>query len=262
MSPTSYQTAPPRGEVGKAYRTITPTHETNSLRAAPPHGALRNTLQGVALFRRKKNQLTDPASTPYVKMPRPVSAVANVTIQRPAGDPTIDALVAKLPYSNGAVIAPDPAVTIADTAAEVIAAPTETKIDSSIVIEETTESIDQQIVDGTIVEVSAEQSVAVETLDTPSNPAHLPDLYLTPKLERALIALAVHTQQISERLDRVETRLDNATKVDPDVATKAEVLAVRRHSAQIAAELALLSVELRSEIERAVTPAQDSATFR
>ena len=231
MSPTSYQTAPPRGEVPLPYPITRLSHETNYLGAAPHHAALRNTLHAVALFRRKKNQLTNPVTTPYEKMPRPASSISNVTAQGPIGDPTIDALVAKLPYSNGVAHGASGAATIAEAAPAPATQP-------------------------------ATETTDVETIEAPTNPAHLPDLYLTPKLERALIALAIHTQQISERLDRVETRLDNAAKVDPDVATKAEVLAVRRHSAQIAAELALLSVELRSEIERAVTPAQDPIISR
>lgn len=200
------------------------------------------------MFRRKKNQLTDPTSTPYVKMPRPVSAVSSVTVQGAAA-PTIDALVATLPMSNGRITVPDPDQTIPRQPDAVTAEPASA---------DTAPTVDgASAIDGDIHQIYAAIDIVpthIDTTEMSNPPSLLPDLYLTPKLERALIALAIHTQQISERLDRVESRLDQANRVDPDVATKAEVLAVRRHSAQIAAELALLSVELRSEIERATTP--------
>ena len=99
------------------------------------------------------------------------------------------------------------------------------------------------------VEPEAEVAVEIETVVVTVSTT-LPELSLAPKLERALIALAIHTQQISERLERLESKVDSISTADPAFATKAELLAVRRHSAQIAAELTLMSVELRNEIHR------------
>jgi trehalose-6-phosphatase len=79
---------------------------------------------------------------------------------------------------------------------------------------------------------------------------HLPAV----RVERALVALAVHAQQIEDRLARLEQQvvtLDDRTAEPTDVeaVTHDELLEVRVHSAKVAAELARLSVSLRARID-------------
>lgn len=77
-----------------------------------------------------------------------------------------------------------------------------------------------------------------------------------PKVERALVALAVHAQQLDDRLDRLERRLDATVDAALDAPSHDDVLEVRLHSAKVAAELARVAVELRAEIENRVTQLQ------
>jgi hypothetical protein len=77
-------------------------------------------------------------------------------------------------------------------------------------------------------------------------------LVLAPRVERALVALVVHAQQIEGRIDKLERRLDEVAESGLDAPTHSDVLEVRMHSAKVAAELARVSVELRAEIDRAV----------
>ena len=74
-----------------------------------------------------------------------------------------------------------------------------------------------------------------------------------PKVERALVALAVHAQQLDDRLDRLERRLDASIEESVDAPSHDDVREVRLHSAKVAAELARVTVELRAEIEHQVT---------
>ena len=74
-----------------------------------------------------------------------------------------------------------------------------------------------------------------------------------PKVERALVALAVHAQQLDDRLDRLERRLDASVEASIDAPTHDDVLEVRVHSAKVAAELARVTVELRAEMEQRIT---------
>ena len=74
-----------------------------------------------------------------------------------------------------------------------------------------------------------------------------------PKMERALVALAVHAQQLDDRLDRLERRLDASVEASIDAPTHDDVLEVRLHSAKVAAELARVTVELRAEMEQRIT---------
>lgn len=77
-----------------------------------------------------------------------------------------------------------------------------------------------------------------------------------PKVERALVALAVHAQQLDDRLDRLERRLDSTIDASLDAPTHDDVLEVRVHSAKVAAELARVTVELRAEMEDRITKLQ------
>lgn len=78
---------------------------------------------------------------------------------------------------------------------------------------------------------------------------HTTELVLAPRTERALVALAVHAQQLDGRIARLERRLDEATEASLDHPSHGDVLEVRVHSAKVAAELARVTVELRSEID-------------
>ena len=83
---------------------------------------------------------------------------------------------------------------------------------------------------------AAEGSVAVE---------------LAPRVERALVVLAAHAQQLDGRIGHLERRLDEVEEGHLDLPTHDDVLQVRVHSARLAAELARVTVELRAEIEDA-----------
>ena len=74
---------------------------------------------------------------------------------------------------------------------------------------------------------------------------------LAPRVERALVVLAAHAQQLDSRIGHLERRLDEAEEAHLDAPTHDDVLQVRVHSARLAAELARMTVELRSEIEDA-----------
>jgi len=69
---------------------------------------------------------------------------------------------------------------------------------------------------------------------------------LVPRVERALVAIASHAEQLDGRILRLERRLEDATLHAP---TQEDLLDVRMHSAKVAAELARVTVELRAEIE-------------
>ena len=77
-------------------------------------------------------------------------------------------------------------------------------------------------------------------------------LAVGPRLERAMVALAVHAQQIDDRLGRLERRLDEAVDATLDLPTTEDVMAVRVHTAKVAAEVARVHVELQAEIAEAV----------
>lgn len=78
-------------------------------------------------------------------------------------------------------------------------------------------------------------------------PAALPAV----RTERALVALAVHAQQLDDRLARMESRLDELADADVtlDAPTHDDLLEVRLHSARVSAELARVAVELQARID-------------
>lgn len=78
-------------------------------------------------------------------------------------------------------------------------------------------------------------------------PAALPAL----RSERALVALAVHAQQLDDRLARMETRLVELAEAEVtlDVPTHDDLLEVRLHSARVSAELTRVAVELQARID-------------
>jgi hypothetical protein len=72
------------------------------------------------------------------------------------------------------------------------------------------------------------------------------EVVLAPRVERALVAIASHAEQLDGRILRLERRLEDATL---QVPTHEDLLEVRMHSAKVAAELARVTVELKAEIE-------------
>jgi len=80
-----------------------------------------------------------------------------------------------------------------------------------------------------------------------SEPAGLPAV----RAERVLVALAVHAQQIDERLARMEHQIKAMadTDVGLELPTHDDLLDVRLHSARVAAEVARVAVELQARID-------------
>ena len=69
------------------------------------------------------------------------------------------------------------------------------------------------------------------------------------RMERALVALAVHAQQLDDRLARMETRLDELAEGDITAPTNDDLLEVRLHSARVSAEMSRVVVELQGRID-------------
>ena len=78
-------------------------------------------------------------------------------------------------------------------------------------------------------------------------PASVPAL----RTERALVALAIHSQQLDDRLARMERRIEDlaADERDLDLPTQDDLLEVRLHSARVSAELTQVAVELQARID-------------
>jgi hypothetical protein len=79
-------------------------------------------------------------------------------------------------------------------------------------------------------------------------------LVAVPRVERALVALAVQTQRLDQRLDELTRAVAECRDATLDLPTHEDVLEVRLHSARVAAELARVTVELQSEIDKRTTP--------
>lgn len=78
-------------------------------------------------------------------------------------------------------------------------------------------------------------------------PAGLPAV----RSERVVVALAVHAQQLDDRLARMEHRLDELASADfgLEVPTHDDLLEVRLHSARVSAELTRVAVDLAARID-------------
>lgn len=78
-------------------------------------------------------------------------------------------------------------------------------------------------------------------------PAGLPAL----RSDWALMALAVHSEQLDERLARMELRLDElgGAELGLEFPTHHDLLEVRLHSARVSAELTRVAVELQGRID-------------
>gem|GEM_PF-3236378 len=85
----------------------------------------------------------------------------------------------------------------------------------------------------------------------PVTPATQPAGLPAVRSERVLVALAVHAQQIDERLSRMEHRLDELVDADLglELPTQGDLLEVRLHSARVSAEVARVAVELQARID-------------
>jgi hypothetical protein len=64
-----------------------------------------------------------------------------------------------------------------------------------------------------------------------------------------LFGLIRQTQQLNERLSRLEERFEASVKASLSQADSNDVIELRLHSARLAAELSRVTVELRSEID-------------
>jgi uncharacterized coiled-coil protein SlyX len=93
---------------------------------------------------------------------------------------------------------------------------------------------------------------------TPTTLAVVP----SPRVERALIAIAMQTQRLDDRLDRLERRLADQVETTDSLPTHEDVMDVRVHSARVAAELARVAVELRAEIEHRLAEARPPQSAR
>lgn len=65
------------------------------------------------------------------------------------------------------------------------------------------------------------------------------------------MVLAVHSQQLDDRLARMEQRLDDMLHADVglEIPTHDDLLEVRLHSARVSAEVARVAVELQARID-------------
>jgi uncharacterized coiled-coil protein SlyX len=82
------------------------------------------------------------------------------------------------------------------------------------------------------------------------------------RVERALIAIALQTQRLDDRIDRLERRLADQADMTDALPTHDDVMDVRLHSARVAAELARVAVELRGEIEHRLAEARPPQSAR
>lgn len=64
-----------------------------------------------------------------------------------------------------------------------------------------------------------------------------------------LFGLIRQTQQLNERLSRLEERFEASVKASLSQADSNDVIELRLHSARLAAELSRVTVELRAEID-------------
>jgi hypothetical protein len=71
---------------------------------------------------------------------------------------------------------------------------------------------------------------------------------LTLRDERILLTLAVQTQQLNDRLTRLEDRVEAGMRDAASQPDQQDLLELRLHSARLAAELSRVTVELRAEI--------------
>jgi hypothetical protein len=66
--------------------------------------------------------------------------------------------------------------------------------------------------------------------------------------EKILLTLVVQTQQLNDRLTRLEDRFERSVRDAVDQPDQQDLLELRMHSARLAAELSRVTLELRAEI--------------
>jgi hypothetical protein len=66
--------------------------------------------------------------------------------------------------------------------------------------------------------------------------------------EKILLTLVVQTQQLNDRLTRLEDRFESSVRNALDQPDQEDLLELRMHSARLAAELSRVTLELRAEI--------------
>lgn len=79
--------------------------------------------------------------------------------------------------------------------------------------------------------------------------AHLPAV----RFERAVIALAARSEVLAGQVLRLEGRIDHLAERLFDAATQSDLIEIESRRARLAAEVARLSVELRSELDRGLS---------
>lgn len=82
---------------------------------------------------------------------------------------------------------------------------------------------------------------------SPPEPAELPVV----RAEQVLVALALHARRMSDRLERVEQRLDELDRSEfvLDLPTSDDLAEVRVYSARLSAEMAQIAMELQARID-------------
>jgi hypothetical protein len=73
---------------------------------------------------------------------------------------------------------------------------------------------------------------------------------LRPRDEKILLMLAVQTQQLNDRLTRLEDRFEVSLRDSLAQPDQQDLLELRLHSARLAAELSRVTLELRTEINQ------------
>ena len=82
---------------------------------------------------------------------------------------------------------------------------------------------------------------------TPPEPPALPMV----RAEQVLVALALHAREMSDRLERVEHRIEDLDRaaLALDTPTSEDLAEVRVHSTRLSAEMAQIAMELQARID-------------
>jgi hypothetical protein len=80
---------------------------------------------------------------------------------------------------------------------------------------------------------------------TPPEPPALPMV----RAEQVLVALALHAREMSDRLERVEHRIEELDRPALDTPTSEDLAEVRVYSTRLSAEMAQIAMELQARID-------------
>jgi hypothetical protein len=86
-----------------------------------------------------------------------------------------------------------------------------------------------------------------------------PGSALSLRDEKILLTLVVQTQQLNDRLTRLEDRFEASVRDALSQPDQRDLLELRLHSARLAAELSRVTVELRAEINELAKGATDTS---